>query len=82
MNIGFNFLSHGSQDLYPTYLKDSKGFDDYHAIVATIIGNIGAIMCVSHFYLQLMDPPIHFHFHFFPAAAPSPVPYRSTSAAG
>ncbi|KAH9954960.1 MFS general substrate transporter [Russula dissimulans] len=41
---GFNFLSHGSQDLYPTYLKDSKGFDDYHAIVATIIGNIGAII--------------------------------------
>ncbi|KAI0247448.1 MFS general substrate transporter [Lactifluus subvellereus] len=40
---GFNFLSHGSQDLYPTYLKKSKGFDDYHAIVATIIGNCGAI---------------------------------------
>ncbi|KAI0299688.1 MFS general substrate transporter [Multifurca ochricompacta] len=40
---GFNFLSHGSQDLYPTYLKTSKGFDNYHAIVATIIGNCGAI---------------------------------------
>lgn len=40
---GFNFLSHGSQDLYPTYLKTSKGFDNYHAIVATIIGNVGAI---------------------------------------
>lgn len=40
---GFNFLSHGSQDLYPTYLKDSKGFDDHHATVATIIGNCGAI---------------------------------------
>ncbi|KAK7032643.1 hypothetical protein VNI00_012908 [Paramarasmius palmivorus] len=40
---GFNFLSHGSQDLYPTYLKDTKGFDDYHSTVATIIGNCGAI---------------------------------------
>ncbi|KAH9985062.1 MFS general substrate transporter [Russula compacta] len=40
---GFNFLSHGSQDLYPTYLQTSKGFDRDHSIVATIIGNIGAI---------------------------------------
>ncbi|KAF8489061.1 carboxylic acid transporter [Russula emetica] len=40
---GFNFLSHGSQDLYPTYLQTTKGFDRYHAIVATIIGNVGAI---------------------------------------
>ncbi|KAF8342277.1 major facilitator superfamily domain-containing protein [Cantharellus anzutake] len=40
---GFNFLSHGSQDLYPTYLQASKGFDSYHATVATIIGNLGAI---------------------------------------
>jgi hypothetical protein len=47
---GFNFLSHGSQDLYPTYLKDTKGFDNYHAIVATIIGNCGAITCVSQSY--------------------------------
>ncbi|KAI5119399.1 hypothetical protein M0805_005942 [Coniferiporia weirii] len=40
---GFNFLSHGSQDLYPTYLKDSKNFSDHQATVATIIGNCGAI---------------------------------------
>ncbi|KAI0059594.1 MFS general substrate transporter [Artomyces pyxidatus] len=40
---GFNFLSHGSQDLYPTYLTKSKGFDNYHSTVATIIGNCGAI---------------------------------------
>ncbi|KAI0074125.1 MFS general substrate transporter [Panus rudis PR-1116 ss-1] len=39
---GFNFLSHGSQDLYPTYLQQSKGFSDHNATVATIIGN-----CVS-----------------------------------
>ncbi|KAL4249051.1 major facilitator superfamily protein [Abortiporus biennis] len=40
---GFNFLSHGSQDLYPTYLTTSKGFTSHNATVATIIGNCGAI---------------------------------------
>jgi SHS family lactate transporter-like MFS transporter len=40
---GFNFLSHGSQDLYPTFMKTSKGFSNYDATVATIIGNCGAI---------------------------------------
>jgi MFS transporter, SHS family, lactate transporter len=40
---GFNFLSHGSQDLYPTYLQSSKGFSARDATVATIIGNCGAI---------------------------------------
>ncbi|KZT09265.1 MFS general substrate transporter [Laetiporus sulphureus 93-53] len=40
---GFNFLSHGSQDLYPTYLTDTKGFSSHDATVATIIGNCGAI---------------------------------------
>jgi len=40
---GFNFLSHGSQDLYPTYLQKTKGFSAHSATVATIIGNCGAI---------------------------------------
>ena len=43
---GFNFLSHGSQDLYPTYLQESKGFSKFDATVATIIGNCGAISYV------------------------------------
>ena len=43
---GFNFLSHGSQDLYPTYLQESKGFSKFNATVATIIGNCGAIAYV------------------------------------
>jgi len=43
---GFNFLSHGSQDLYPTYLIQSKEFTPTKATVATIIGNCGAIACV------------------------------------
>ncbi|KIK93943.1 hypothetical protein PAXRUDRAFT_484505 [Paxillus rubicundulus Ve08.2h10] len=40
---GFNFLSHGSQDVYPTYLQTSKGFTAHDATIATIIGNCGAI---------------------------------------
>ncbi|RXW24369.1 hypothetical protein EST38_g1483 [Candolleomyces aberdarensis] len=40
---GFNFLSHGSQDLYPTYLQTSKNFTAHNATIATIIGNCGAI---------------------------------------
>jgi len=39
----FNFLSHGSQDLYPTYLTTTKNFSEHDATVATIIGNCGAI---------------------------------------
>ncbi|KAF8523993.1 MFS general substrate transporter [Gautieria morchelliformis] len=41
---GFNFLSHGSQDLYPTYLQDNKGLSSYLATTATIIGNCGAVL--------------------------------------
>jgi len=40
---GFNFLSHGSQDLYPTYLEQTKGFSAHNASIATIIGNCGAV---------------------------------------
>ncbi|KAJ4000159.1 carboxylic acid transporter [Lentinula boryana] len=40
---GFNFLSHGSQDLFPTYIQTSKGFSSHDATVMTIIGNCGAI---------------------------------------
>lgn len=40
---GFNFLSHGSQDLYPTYLETSKGFTAHAATIANMIGNSGAI---------------------------------------
>ncbi|KAI0766350.1 carboxylic acid transporter, partial [Trametes elegans] len=41
---GFNFLSHGSQDIYPTYLTDAKLFTSHDATIATIIGNCGAIV--------------------------------------
>jgi len=41
---GFNFLSHGSQDLFPTYMEVTKGKTAHEATVATIIGNCGAIV--------------------------------------
>ncbi|KAF8526756.1 MFS general substrate transporter [Gautieria morchelliformis] len=41
---GFNFLSHGSQDLYPTYLQDNKRLSSNLATKATIIGNCGAVV--------------------------------------
>ncbi|KAF7319309.1 MFS domain-containing protein [Mycena chlorophos] len=40
---GFNFLSHGSQDLFPTYLEKTKGFSAHDATIATIISNCGAV---------------------------------------
>ncbi|KAJ2773181.1 Carboxylic acid transporter [Coemansia nantahalensis] len=38
-----NFLSHGSQDLYPTFLKEQHGFSPAQATIGTVVGNIGAI---------------------------------------
>ncbi|WVW79671.1 hypothetical protein I302_101640 [Kwoniella bestiolae CBS 10118] len=39
----FNFYSHGSQDLYPTYLQKSKGLSAHQSTVITIISNVGSI---------------------------------------
>lgn len=44
MMTGFNFLSHGSQDLYPTYLQKTKGFSSALASKTTIVSNVGAIV--------------------------------------
>ncbi|KAG0029707.1 hypothetical protein BGZ81_003498 [Podila clonocystis] len=41
---GFNFMSHGSQDLYPTFLKAQHGYSASQATVATVVMNIGAII--------------------------------------
>jgi SHS family lactate transporter-like MFS transporter len=43
---GFGFLSHGSQDLYPTYLQETKRLTRSNATVATIIGSCGAVTYV------------------------------------
>jgi len=44
MMTGFNFFSHGSQDLFPTYLETTKHFTALDATKATIISNVGAIV--------------------------------------
>lgn len=51
--LGFNFLSHGSQDLYPTYLEQSKGFSSHDATIATIIGNCVRLQLYYAEYLEL-----------------------------
>ena len=43
---GLSFLSHGTQDLYPTYLEENKGFTKLSATMAAIIGNCGAVLYV------------------------------------
>jgi MFS transporter, SHS family, lactate transporter len=39
----FNFLSHGSQDAYPTFLKVQHHFDTHLTSFLTAVANIGAI---------------------------------------
>lgn len=40
---GFNFMSHGSQDLYPTLLKNQFGFDANAVTVTQVVANLGAM---------------------------------------
>ena len=39
----FNFMSHGSQDLYPTFLQKQHAFDPHQVATVAIIANLGAI---------------------------------------
>ena len=39
----FNAFSHGSQDVYPTFLKLQRGFDTHLVSLLTIILNLGAL---------------------------------------
>jgi SHS family lactate transporter-like MFS transporter len=41
---GFNSISHGSQDLYPTFLKNQAGMSATQTTVITVIGQIGALI--------------------------------------
>lgn len=41
---GFNSCSHGSQDFYPTFLKNQLGLGATDTTVITVIGQIGALM--------------------------------------
>jgi MFS transporter, SHS family, lactate transporter len=38
-----NFVSHGTQDLYPTFLKAQRGFDEHAVSYTAILYNLGAI---------------------------------------
>ena len=40
----FNWMSHGTQDIYPTFLKDGLGFSGNAALGIAIVYNIGAII--------------------------------------
>jgi SHS family lactate transporter-like MFS transporter len=40
---GFNFMSHGSQDLYPTFLQRQLGFSTGEVTVTTVVSSLGAI---------------------------------------
>ncbi|KAI1173228.1 major facilitator superfamily domain-containing protein [Nemania sp. FL0916] len=40
---GFNFMSHGSQDLYPTLLKNEFGFGPNEVTITQVVANLGAI---------------------------------------
>ena len=40
---GMNSVSHGSQDLYPTFLKDQVGMSDTQTTVITVVGQLGAL---------------------------------------
>lgn len=41
---GFNSCSHGSQDLYPTFLKDQVGMSATDTTIITVVGQIGALL--------------------------------------
>ncbi|EGZ15969.1 hypothetical protein PHYSODRAFT_316090 [Phytophthora sojae] len=40
---GFNFMSHGSQDLYPTMLENQFEFNSNQVTVTQVVANLGAI---------------------------------------
>ncbi|TDZ37345.1 Carboxylic acid transporter protein-like protein [Colletotrichum spinosum] len=41
---GFNFMSHGSQDLYPTMLTNQFAFDADQVTVTQVVANLGAML--------------------------------------
>ena len=40
---GFNFMSHGSQDLYPTMLENQYNFDANAVTITQVVANLGAM---------------------------------------
>lgn len=52
---GFNFMSHGSQDLYPTMLTNQFNFTPNQVTVTQVVANLGAMLggTVVGFYSQV-----------------------------
>jgi SHS family lactate transporter-like MFS transporter len=50
----FNFFSHGSQDLYPTFLREQHHFDAHMVSLIGVVLNIGAI-CGGLFFGYLSE---------------------------
>jgi len=47
-----NFISHGTQDMYPTFLQSQRGFSPQDTSIVTFIGVLGAItggITLGHF---------------------------------
>jgi SHS family lactate transporter-like MFS transporter len=40
----FNFFSHGTQDLYPTFLRVQHGFEPWLVTTLTVVLNVGAVV--------------------------------------
>ena len=40
----FNFFSHGTQDLYPTFLREQMKFDPHTTSIIAVVFNLGAIV--------------------------------------
>uniref|UniRef100_A0A060T0H7 ARAD1C08008p n=1 Tax=Blastobotrys adeninivorans TaxID=409370 RepID=A0A060T0H7_BLAAD len=51
---GFNFFSHGTQDLYPTLLVNQAGMSPDQKTVSMVVGNLGAI-CGGIFWGQASE---------------------------
>lgn len=43
LSAGFNFMSHGSQDLYPTMLQNQYSFSANAVTVTQVVANLGAM---------------------------------------
>ena len=44
MLTGMGFVSHGTQDLFPTFLKSAWGFSERHVAYIVMVANVGAII--------------------------------------
>ena len=44
LSMSFNWMSHGSQDVYPNFIKIQKQLGKYNASILTMIGQAGAIV--------------------------------------